>query len=1090
METDAVQVCATAAAGAARPPAGDRAGRSRRRHERRRRLAGLAVLVAVLVAAGALVSAYGASSASAARSEGAPPAVRPLVAWTAPADNATVTGSSVALSVTATSANGPIQNVMFFESLGTSARVLGTVTSSTSTFTYAWATAAPGVHKLGALALDSAGVRGGAPLLTVTTVAGTGTGGSGGGSTPPPPPPPAATYQLTVVGGTGATGSGSYPPYTVVTVSAGQPPAGMAFKQWVGGPVANSSSPTTTIQLGSGNVTLTAQFFTPAPIPQPVASHPRLWVTQADLPRLRGWASPSNPVYQQGLKVVIDQAVNDYLGKFQPFFGPTPPPAAAYPDPGDTQGYVGILTEEIGSTLAFASLIDNDPVKRAQYAGWARNVLMYAMNEAAKGQADGQPFRDRLFVTYNRANHTGQQWAQIVDWIYPVLSPQDKLTIRNVFLRWASELSNAYTSGGDHPSPLGVTNSSLLLPRGGAYRTASNNYYLGHARLLTMMALSLDPADDPAVDPTLPVEAFQNSLRSYIPVATGAWLYQEYAMMGDPAQVAADYGFSGANPTGKGFGLASGGLPPEGMLYGNSYGYLLGGLLALQTAGFGDPALSGPQIKLINAPVWDRFVDGMTASLVPSSAVYPSWPWLGPVYQMASYGDILRLWITPDTMQSFALLALLEEKAGRLDGAGRGYHSNFARWWATEVAEGGPSRLMNRITHPWSPTESILYFLVLDPTAPPATDPRPAQPLVFVDKPAGRIVARTGWDPNASMFDYRASWITINHQDADGGQFELYRKGEWLTKEMSNYDNNALGMTTPYHNTLSLQNWAQAGKPTNLNWYENTEWANGSQWKEGLNAGDPTSLISSGPGYVFAQSDLTNLYNRPSQFTPQNAAMDISHASRSIVWLGGDDIVTYDRATSVHTGLFKRTSLNVINQPTIGTAPGGGPLIDETTPNGQHLYVQSLLPAGATATAVRADVNLSPIAWLEPTAWQVTLENPAKPADVRFLNVLQGRDGGVAATAATLVRSSMGTGFDGAAWGSTAAYFARDLAAAFTGTTLPVPAGVHTVLVTGLQPGATYTLTATAGQVTLVAGAAAGGTAVTADSAGLLQTAV
>ena len=52
------------------------------------------------------------------------------------------------------------------------------------------------------------------------------------------------------------------------------------------------------------------------------------------------------------------------------------------------------------------------------------------------------------------------------------------------------------------------------------------------------------------------------------------------------------------------------------------------------------------------------------------------------------------------------------------------------------------------------------------------------------------------------MFDYRASWISINHQDGNGGQFELFRNGEWLTKEMSNYDNNGVGMTTYYHNTL------------------------------------------------------------------------------------------------------------------------------------------------------------------------------------------------------------------------------------------------------------------------------------------------
>src|SRR5689334_15281363 len=45
----------------------------------------------------------------------------------------------------------------------------------------------------------------------------------------------------------------------------------------------------------------------PAPI-VPVTGHPRLWVTAADLPRLRAWATASNPVYQNGLRAIAIQA--------------------------------------------------------------------------------------------------------------------------------------------------------------------------------------------------------------------------------------------------------------------------------------------------------------------------------------------------------------------------------------------------------------------------------------------------------------------------------------------------------------------------------------------------------------------------------------------------------------------------------------------------------------------------------------------------------------------------------------------------------------------------------------------------------------
>ncbi len=53
-----------------------------------------------------------------------------------------------------------------------------------------------------------------------------------------------------------------------------------------------------------------------------------------------------------------------------------------------------------------------------------------------------------------------------------------------------------------------------------------------------MMALAIDPADDPAVNPALPPSAIGNSLRSFILDGNGAWLYQIYAMMGDPQTVA------------------------------------------------------------------------------------------------------------------------------------------------------------------------------------------------------------------------------------------------------------------------------------------------------------------------------------------------------------------------------------------------------------------------------------------------------------------------------------------------------------------------------------------------------------------------
>jgi len=619
--------------------------------------------------------------------------------------------------------------------------------------------------------------------------------------------------------------SGSFAAGTVVTLVAAPAPSGQYFQQWTGNaPVANSFASTTTFTMPSSTVTVSAGYYTPAPIPQPVATHPRLWITQSDLPKFQSWATASNPIYQQGLVPLLNQAIADYNTKFFPGGVPNP----TYPDLGDTQGYQGLITEQYALIFALHSLIDPNPANRILHAQRARNLIMYALNEAAKGPLAGAPFRDPLFVTYNRGNETSEAWPLVVDWIYnatdaqgnPILTAADKLTIRNVFVQWANACLSASTTGGDHPSPVGIVNNPALLPGGDAYRMASNNYYLGHARLVTLMSLAIDPVDDPAINLSAPAAVLGNSLRSYIADATGAWLYQEYAMLGDPNSVRSGYNLSATAKV----GLASGGLPPEGMLYGHSYSFVLGQLLALKTAGFADPTLIGPQAALANnAPVWDRFMKGMTTSLVPSAQVYPGYGYMGPVYQMASYGDILRLWMTPDFAQPFALLGLLDQKNGDTS------RLNAERWFVTNVLEGGSASLLNRVASPWSygVQDALLTFLILDPTAPAATDPRPNYPTAFYDAPQGRLVEHTDWTANATMFDFRCSWISINHQQADANQFEFYRKGEWLTKGVANYDNNIVGLTTDYHNTLSLKNWCQNGVPTSLGWWEGPFWANG-----------------------------------------------------------------------------------------------------------------------------------------------------------------------------------------------------------------------------------------------------------------------
>lgn len=900
---------------------------------------------------------------------------------------------------------------------------------------------------------------------------------AGASSTPPP-----SSYTVTVTNGTAnGAASATFAPGATVTLAAAPAPTGQWFKQWSGNvAVANSYVSTTTFTMPAANVTVAASYFTPTPVPQPVADHPRLWINSSDVAALRARADiVSNPVYAN-LRTLLSTCILNYNTQYFPNGQPNP----TNPDFGDVQGYSGLLSEDHAVVLAFFALIDPDANARLLHAQRARDILMLAMNEAVKGHAAGQPFRDPMFAVYNRANAHSANWPLAVDWLQGVtdangqpvtiLSAADKKTIRDVFLIWANDCLNAYTCGGDHPAPIGVMNSTALLPGGNAHRVAANNYYAGHARLLTLMSLALDPADDPAVDPNTPAPILGNTLRSYIANATGAWLYQQFAMFGDPAAVRAAYNL----PASASVGLASGGLSPEGALYGHSYAYILSELLALKTAGFADTTLSGPQAALVTAPVWDRFLPGFAHTILPAAKVPPSASYLGPIYGVASYGDVLRPWITPDFMQVFALKNLLDRKNGITT------NLDSTRWFALNAVEGGINALAQHVAQPWTwgVENSLLYFLLLDPSQAPAADPRPNFAPQFIDAGNGRLLARTDWSPAASVFTFRSSWETINHQNGDAGQFELYRKGEWLLKELSNYDNNGNGQSSIWHNSLALQNWCANGTP-HLNSFEAAYWPNGSQWNNGQNAGDPVTAMSTGTGYAYAQTDMTKLYNRPDVWTAANSATDIQHASRSVLWLSPDVIVVYDRATSLHNG-FKRFNLTLTAAPSIDQTNHAATV---TTPGNQSLFVQTLLPANATTKFVPLDSSVTAVAELEPGIGRLVVEDASNPTDVRFLHVIQAADKPADRLGTSAVTSTAGNAFSGAVVGTDVALFPVNYGATFAGTSYSAPLTTRKHYVAGLIPGARYSVLAASNgtNADLVIQPSATGQ-FTADTAGLL----
>jgi hypothetical protein len=766
----------------------------------------------------------------------------------------------------------------------------------------------------------------------------------------------------------------------------------------------------------------------------PSEIHPRLWLTPADVTRLQGWAVESNPFYTEALEPLVERAKTEMDEKRVP-----------NNDCGG-RAYTEYPTEAYAELFAFMSLIDPNVDTRADYAQRARSLLMHIMNEAAKGPATEEsfscpddpsspaypPFRDPRFFTEDsdRPRWYGEAIPLTVDWIYPVLSAEDKAAIQKVFTRWGDEIiKSAY----HHPEPVGMVNDPALLQDRMQVRWAGNNYFAAHMRNLGLLSMALDTADS---NPTL---------QGYLTNATGSWLYLFDEVLRTDAR---------------------GGLLPEGFEYSpQTASYAIQFLWALRTAGQADEALNGRQSVLDSNPFWDDFVTAYLHSISPATITDPD---LGAeVYQPAWYGDAQRYHLT-DFIDAFGALGAYDQIAGNAT------RLNAVRWIQTNTPWGGAGNLVERARGADYFRSTILYFMLFDPAAPVPTDPREGLPTTYMAAGMQRLFSRTGWGADAAWMTYALGWNAIDHQQADGNHYEFYRNGEWLTKARTGYANIAEGIaSSEFRNTLAIQNSRPVDRDDS-DWRIDL-WQRGSQYNL-VPTGDPSVLIESTTAeYTYVTGDATNLYN-----SEYEQSTEVIQASRALVWLKPDIMVVYDRADSP-AERFKRVWIQA-PQP----AKIDGLKATITTAKGQQLFVSVLLPDNATLRAVdRATDNVGEtVAGGEPMTDRIVIESLNNPK-ARFLHVLQGTDVGAAALPTVTLHSTTGDAFDGAAINGTVVMFAVD-PAQVTGTLSYVaPVGTTLHLITGLQPSSGYTVTLASDANGVTVSVATGGSVQT-DGAGVL----
>jgi hypothetical protein len=665
--------------------------------------------------------------------------------------------------------------------------------------------------------------------------------------------------------------------------------------------------------------------------------------------------------------------------------------------------------EGYAELFAFLSLIDPDASRRMDYQTRAHALLMKVIGIYNSGVLDWH------FETSDRSRWYGEGMALTTDWIYSSLSSAEKQQIRTAFLKLCDANVHATTTSDNHPEPIGVVNDPQLLADRSAVRFAGNNYYLAHMRNIGLMSMAIDPADDANGD-----------LGKYLANATGAWLYVFDHLTRTDWQ---------------------GGLGAEGFEYTpQSVSYAAQFLLALRTAGQNDVTRFGSQVRRENNPFWDDLIHAHLQALSPVTS--------GDAYQPAWYGD-------GQHYEAGDYVALFGALARDSIAAGDNARAQLAAWVAVNTAPGGAASLADRVRNVDNLRDAILYFIIIDPAAAPIADPRALMPTAHFAPGLGTLLARTDWTANARWFQMRIGWQSVDHQHADGNDFGFYRKGEWLTKEQMGYDSSTTDIeASDAHNTVSVLN----NGPT-----DHTDWRlelqqRGSQFPF-VNDGDGQMAAHSvGSDYVTATGIATPLYN--SMYESSSVQIeDVSHVSRSIVWLQPDVLVIYDRAETKTAGRFKRVWLHYANQPTVS-----GNVITARTPNGQQLFVTSLLGG-----IIAADQPNEPdLADGEPMHWRTKTESTDQKA--RFLHILEGADSGAARTVPTLVQS---TTHDGALVGGTVVMFPKDLGATSAAWSDPPNATRH--LVTGLQPNTKYDVAVSGSAISVQPG-----THNTTDDAGVL----
>ncbi len=248
---------------------------------------------------------------------------------------------------------------------------------------------------------------------------------------------------------------------------------------------------------------------------------------------------------------------------------------------------------------------------------------------------------------------------------------------------------------------------------------------------------------------------------------------------------------------------------------------------------------------------------------------------------------------------------------------------------------------------------------------------------------------RSNWTKQTSYSTFSATWTNVDHQFSDGGHFNIWRNGEYLTRQVRHYD---------FVFTIDGKEQRYDGEASNIlliqSDYEDDSYVNRMGSPEFFeSAGEPKITryrSEQQPLFAYSFAKLGESYNRLYDQWGGNSSRVTSY-TRQFVQIAPDFYIVYDRVRTQNAG-WVRYVLHSLTEPMVT-----GKTVKQMSKSGTQWLVQrTLFPDSVHIEKINEAVVWNTAHglqedWMLPQTernWHVTLKPPDSNA-VNFLNVIE-----------------------------------------------------------------------------------------------------